>query len=103
MSIELVTLEEAKRHLHITDANADADVTSKIAEASAIVLRYYKHLEPPMEWWIGSPPTGYNAPDDFKAAVLLVLSELYFNREASNNEALSETVRNLIPRQHTLA
>lgn len=42
MSVELVTLAEAKGHLRIVDSDGDADLTLKIRAASGAVLNYLK-------------------------------------------------------------
>lgn len=100
--ILLVSIEEAKQHLRILHDESDADIEMKLAAASAIVLRYHKQDAVPAEWLIGSP-FEISPPHDIKASVLLVLSELYENREAGIANPLSDAVKSLIPRDPTLA
>lgn len=101
----LVSLAQAKQHLRI-DADVtdhDTDVEMKILQASAILMRHYKRDSIPAEWLLNTSPLTYEIPYDIQAATLLILGELYFNREASNVNALSPAVKALIPRMPTLA
>lgn len=88
----LVTIEEARRHLKLTTSNmADADVAADVADkaeaATDIVIDYIK--QPDHEW------TDADAPALIKAAVLLVLGDLFDNREAAT---ISDPVKNLLHR-----
>jgi hypothetical protein len=61
----IVSLTDAKTHLHITSSANDADVTAKLAAAEAIILDYLK----------GRSIAGSTGV--VKAAILLQLGELY--------------------------
>jgi hypothetical protein len=101
--ISLVSLEVGKTHLRVDVTDHDADITLKIAQASAIVMRFYKKDVVPDDWIVNNSPISYDIPADIQAAVLLVLSDLYENREASIANPLSDAVKSLIPRDPTLA
>jgi Phage QLRG family, putative DNA packaging. len=101
--INLLSLAEAKVHLRIYTDIHDADIELKIAHASEIIMNYYKRTTVPEEWVINSSPMTYDIPPSIRAATLLVLGELFNNREASVANILTEAVRNMIPRDPTLA
>lgn len=89
MAEDWLPLEKALAHLR-TDPAADdtSDVQAKLAAAKAIVSGY---LRRPVPWGLaqgGMAPV----PEDVVTATLLVLGELYENREAGANP-LSEGVR----------
>lgn len=96
--IALVTLIQAKTHLNILNSDHDADITFKIAQASEIVTDYIKVKVVPDEWTIGTSPQTYDVPALIQAAVLLVVGELYFSREASIANVLSPAVMSLLER-----
>lgn len=100
--ILLVSVAQAKEHLRILHSDSDSDIESKVASASLIVMRHHKLDSVPAEWFQGSPPQ-INAPENIQAAVLLVTSELFENREAGVSNPLSEAVKSLIPRDPTMA
>ena len=83
----MIDLEAAKSHLRVYDSNEDADITLKLTLAAAIVCEYI----------------GFNSPVSVyyekiaDAATLLVLGELYANREASS-DPLSPSVRLILER-----
>jgi hypothetical protein len=72
----LCTLEQAKTHLRVDDPASDADVMLKLIQASEIVVDYIK--KPDHGW------NEFTAPRVIQAAVLLVLSELYDQREGKD-------------------
>lgn len=84
------------------DTDHDHDIDTKIEEASAIYMTHAKLESVPAEWFEGSP-LQIDAPAYVKAAVKLILSELYENREASNSRPLSESVKSIIKRDPTIA
>jgi hypothetical protein len=88
---DLVMLDTAKRHLRVEDSDHDADIAAKIRQASEIVLNYLKRKDTPADWPSPAPPL-------VQAATLLELSELYYNREASNVNLISEAVVALLER-----
>lgn len=69
----LITLEEAKDHLHITTAAHDADITAKLRQAQDVILDYLKHGADPA--W-----TAETLPLPVRAGMLLVLTHLYEDR-----------------------
>jgi hypothetical protein len=87
----LVTLDDAKRHLGLEGINdRDAIVTQKMEEASAIVLKHVKAKDP--VWTVA------DVPFDVKAAVKLVLYDLYYlpGGAGEPDSVLSQTVLNLL-------
>lgn len=88
----LITIERAKRHLRIDDNNLDVEVTDQIESASAIVIDYLKINQTVVDEWElnGTPPL-------VAAAILLVLGELFKERE-SGSDPLSKGVKNLLHR-----
>lgn len=80
----LLTLDAAKQHLRVDHTDDDADITSKIDEATDIVLGYIKKTigtldpdDPSIVDW-----TTDTVPGRIKAAVEIVLSKLYDDRNA---------------------
>ena len=97
--MDLVTLDQAKMQLRIEDSLHDADIQMKIAQASAIVVDYLKYeTVPPEDWLTGSPPV-VDVPELIQAATLLVISELYNNRETSTVNVISNAFVALLDRQ----
>lgn len=84
----MITLEQAKVHLRIDGNHEDADIEERLAMASAIVGDYVALQG-------GDSVFGPRVMD---AATLLVLGELYANREA-HADPISPTVRALLQRQ----
>lgn len=73
----LVTLAEAKSHLRVTMTDEDADIESKVEQASAIVMDY---MARPLNTVWTATMTGWTdvtVPLVVKAAVLRQLSDLY--------------------------
>ena len=99
MTTKLVTLDQGKDHLRVQTAAEDNDITTKIEQASGLVVDYLKLSGLPAEW--DSPansPPGKNVPQHVQAAVLLCLGELYRNRESSSANVLSDAVKSLLDR-----
>lgn len=84
----MITLEQAKVHLRIDGNHEDADIEARLSMASAIVCDYVSL----------QGGDAANGPGVMDAAVLLVLGELYANREA-HADPISPTVRALLQRQ----
>jgi hypothetical protein len=111
IDLEVITLAEAKLQLRIAADNTyhDPDIEMKRKQATAIILRYYKvdladEVTIPPDWIVpDSSPAQYVVPDDVKAWVLIALSEMFENREASISDVLAERLRYLIPRLPTMA
>lgn len=81
----LVTLQEASDHLRLDSDADEADVLLKIRAASAAVRRYLKDASPFELDSNGDPVTDSNGDTvvlfEVRAAVLMMLGELYKNRE----------------------
>lgn len=97
-----MTLEQAKIHLRRTDTTADVDIYLKVNMASSIVMKYIKK-DDASEWGLGTSPETYAIPTDVQSATLLVLGELFENREGATADVLSETVKNLLSQYWTPA
>lgn len=86
----MTTLDQARYHLRIDGTEHDAEIEQKLALAEAIVADYI----------------GQNTQLDSyvsAAAVMLVLGELWLNRESSSADVLSPAVRSLLERQRVQA
>lgn len=102
----IVDFETAKLHLRVDHDEDDVDITFKLEQASAIIIDFLKM--PPGTWDLktqnsGSAGTGDSgsagdtAPMQVQAATLMVLGELYKNRESSA-DPLSKTVKDMLRR-----
>lgn len=100
---QIVSLSKAKEHLRIGESSVyDIDIAQKLAQASDIIVDYLKLGSVPSGWDVeegDSPPDEGAAPDVVKAAVLLVLGELFKNREAGDVDLISLGVERLLMRQ----
>lgn len=103
--LQLVSLEEAKDHVHVEQdvTDYDDDIDLKISMASSIVMEYMGLDDYPDDWMITVSPLEVDVPFKFKAATLLILGELYMNREASTANLLSDPVRALLGRRPPFA
>jgi len=97
--IALVTLADAKLQLRRDDTADDVLVAQLILAASSIVLNHIK-VEVPEE---DSPDTRISqmfdqdtVPEDVSQAVMLVLADLYENREAGSANPLSSAVEAIL-------
>lgn len=86
----MISLDNARWHLRIDGTEHDAEIEQKLMLASAIVSDY-----------IGSNNQSNGDIED--AAVMLVLGELWLNRESSSADLLSPAVRSLLERQRVQA
>jgi len=84
------TLDHARYHLRIDGTEHDAEIEQKLMLAEAIVADY-----------IGN--SSQSNSDIEAAAVMLVLGELWLNRESSTADVLSPAVRSLLERQRVQA
>lgn len=94
--IAIISQQEAKQHLRVTSTHSDDDIELKILAASAILLNYIKidvDASPLSVPWGEADP-----PWDIKASCMLILGELYMNREAKDADVLSPAVRSLLHR-----
>jgi len=69
----LVTLADAKLHLHVTGDDRNADIALKMTHASDMVMDYLKD-QADEDW------TTETVPGPVAAAVLIALGHLYENR-----------------------
>lgn len=107
----MITLEEAKTHLRVDHAEDDADISLKLFMANAIVKSYAGEVEAITEAATAAEAAAvtdaeiaaaantsaksFEANAVADAAVLMVLGELYANREAGG-DPLSPTVRAIL-------
>jgi len=73
----MITLEEAKTHLRVVGTHSDAEITAMIATAKQHVENY----------------TGViydEAPAPIKSAALLLVGDLYENREAQSDRPMMD-------------
>lgn len=92
--ILLVSLDQARAHVRSDTTADDADLTGKIAGASAAVLTYLKTpawadssgLVP-----VDSSGVAFDVPDDVQMATLLLIGEFYRNRDADQNGPVDES------------
>jgi hypothetical protein len=97
MPYQLIALDEAKARLRVEHTDEDADITLMIEAASQAVLSLLKEPEPPLDWWVGSPPTSYdNMPADLRWCVFAIVNEQFHNREASAANLISPAVEAII-------
>lgn len=114
----LISFDLAKKHLRITSIDLDGEIDAKRRLASIIVANHCKLTDIPAAWLTTTEPVSYDesddlilsrnigsspldleyirVPADMQAAVLLVLSDLFYNGDASTSELLSDTVINLL-------
>ena len=79
----MIDLAQAKFHLRVDGTEHDADIQLKLGLATAIVSDY-----------VGD---GGNFEVE-QAAILLVLGELWMNRESSSADVVSPAIRSLLER-----
>lgn len=97
----LVSLETAKRHLRILHDDDDAQIELYVAAAESIVVAYLDRVVLPEG---GTPPADdaytINITPAITAAILLLVGDLYENREAdpdaTGNAVLPKAVRALL-------
>lgn len=81
IDVPLVSLTDAKAHLHLTDTDHDADVTDKLEAAQAYVIS--KLMAAADETW-----TETTLPRPIRAAILLMLDALYERRGGDEGSEL---------------
>lgn len=67
----IISLEEAKAHLNVTDDADDAVISSIVADAEDFIGGY-----------VDCPMTPEGAPNPVKRAVKMLVGTMYLNREA---------------------
>jgi hypothetical protein len=97
VTVEIITLVQAKAHLRVTTSGSDVNIAMKVAQANSIVMDYLKLSALPSDWDSVGSPTG-EIPPLVQAAALLIVAELYQNSAASDADLLSEGVRSLLRR-----
>lgn len=102
---DLVSLAEAKRQLEIgvLDTAHDTIVSDKISIASDVLMDYLELSEPPDDWYNSASPPVLTVPARIKGCVLVMVTELYENREASKTDVLSSGLKSLLMRSRTPA
>lgn len=85
MSIELVTLAEAKAHLRVVQSDEDLDITLRVQAASAAVINY---LKDGADVFLDSSglmiedSSGFpGVPDEVRLAVLYLVGVFYRDRD----------------------
>lgn len=73
--MSLVTIDQAKGHLRVTDDASNADIELKLEQASDIVIHYLKS-QANAGWSDGS----VTVPSNLQAATLFILEDLYEHR-----------------------
>lgn len=97
----MTSLDNARYHLRIDGTEHDAEIEQKLMLARAIVSDYIGNSYQPNGDYIGN---SYQSNGDIEdAAVMLVLGELWLNRESSTADVLSPAVRSLLERQRVQA
>jgi uncharacterized phage protein (predicted DNA packaging) len=74
---EPVTLDEAKLHLRVDDTSDDTLITTLITAAREHVEKFIKRTVP----WQDESGADVDVPASIKVAVLLIVGDLYANRE----------------------
>ncbi|WP_207458649.1 head-tail connector protein [Azospirillum sp. SYSU D00513] len=74
-----VTLDEAKAHLRVDGGAEDADLTLKLMAAEDAAAQYINRPIP----WTNAEGQAVPVPASVKVAILLILGDLYANREGS--------------------
>jgi hypothetical protein len=85
----LVTLDDAKRHLRITDTDHDGDIGAKLDEANETIYNYLKSRAD--DTW-----TDATAPREVTAAIKLYLGHLYEHRGDEFGDENDDRVWNAI-------
>ncbi|MDR0215621.1 MAG: head-tail connector protein [Comamonas sp.] len=100
MSVELVTLEQAKAHLRVTHDLEDADIQLKLNAATEMAVTYLDRAvyadQDTMDVALASDTAGpfpMVANDMVRAGILLLLGDLYANRE----ETVTGTIATQLP------
>ena len=93
----LVSIVQAQAHVRAVNEDL-VDLEFKLEQASDIVWDYLKMRAVPDAWVENYSPLTYDVPRKVQAATLLVLGELYENREASTSNPLSQAVQDMLER-----
>ena len=104
MAIELVTLEQAKAHLRVRHAHEDSDIRLKLNAATRMALEFLDRdvfatqaeLDAAVAAGTARPCPLLAGDDDMdmvRAGILLMLGDLFFNRE----EVVTGTIASQLP------
>lgn len=119
INIPLVTLEHVKKHVRPIDDTTDDELNLKALIATQIVALHCKITSVPPSWFydVQSPPIDIDAefmpsyidstqspavleylvvPGPIQAAILLMVAELFENKESSTSQPLSPFVLALL-------
>lgn len=93
----LITVDRFAEIVGADEDDSYRNLEQTIRLASAIVMDYLK-IDVPATWMVSpeDSPAGTGVPFVVQAAVELVASELWLNKEASRSDPLSKTVKNLL-------
>lgn len=94
---QLVSLERALSHLRVEAGDDDDTIKDLIDAASDIVIDYLKLKEIPETWALENDTTVSTVPGPVRAAVLLVITVLYEDREGAT-DPLTPAVESLLMR-----
>lgn len=94
--MNLVDFDDVKAHLRITGTEEDDNIDRLIMVASSIVMDYLKKT-PEEAWGVGDPVV-VTVPGVVQAATMLIIGELYQERE-SESSPISPGVEALLRRQ----
>jgi len=94
---ELVTFDEAKRHLRITDDDHDEDIEATRLQANDLVFGYLKSQGDPT--W-----TALTVPPEIKRGVLVMIAYYYEHRgddltSADSDAAIWSALGNIVKRR----
>lgn len=106
----MITLTDARRHLRIDGTQDDAEIQQKLEEAIALAAVYTgaSTAPPPFDLQDETALTNeeleaaYDAEAalwqrrGMDAAVLLIIGDLWMNRESSTGDPLSDAVKNVL-------
>lgn len=103
---DVITLDEAKSHLRISNAQEDGDIYSKLVAAQQVIVDYLTRRAGDGDDWNAEMAawTSETIPASVRAAILVQLGELYRKRgddqevETDKPVGLSPTVSALLMR-----
>lgn len=93
--INFITMEQARRQVRVSGTEHDAELEDLRTMASGIILDY---LEGVGDGWLDSAGEPSDIPWQVKAATLLVLGRLFYDKEGMDGDPISEAVVSLLMR-----
>lgn len=94
--MSLIPLNEAKLHLRVDHNYDDADIQLKLNAAERAAINYIQRNVYLNESDVGNDESPLIINDSFKAAVMLILGELYTSREDFSSDVLTRASRCLL-------